>query len=400
MTVVGMGSVGMDFLASVASFPKPDDKMRTDELEMQGGGNCGNALTAAARLFSGLPAHVRASVRVVSKIGADAAGDAILKEFAADGIDTSNILVSSEPGAKSPFTYIIVDRETATRTCIHTPGDPYVEEEMTAERVDRILEGASAVYFDGRLAEPALVLARAARVRGIKVLVEAERLRPGLDKLLDEADFVVTSKGFPREWTGLDDVEEAMAAILESLPHCSWIVTTLGRRGALLLEGGAGEAGDLHEPLAVGSIVAGPMTPSLYEPKASRMRDAAAARKKRQEAAERAAKLNADAGKEASYDHDDAREERHPRRAASTYRLTSIPAASIDPEAVVDTTGAGDAFIGTMLFSVAMGLGPAKGARLASVVAAAKCLKLGARPGLVRLTDVDFAHGAREYLNI
>jgi sugar/nucleoside kinase (ribokinase family) len=117
-------------------------------------------------------------------------------------------------------------------------------------------------------------------------------------------------------------------------------------------------------------------------------------------AAERAAKLNADAGKEASYDHDDAREERHPRRAASTYRLTSIPAASIDPEAVVDTTGAGDAFIGTMLFSVAMGLGPAKGARLASVVAAAKCLKLGARPGLVRLTDVDFAHGAREYLNI
>ena len=35
-----------------------------------------------------------------------------------------------------------------------------------------------------------------------------------------------------------------------------------------------------------------------------------------------------------------------------------------------------------------------------TVVAAAKCLKLGARPGLVRLTDVDFAHGAREYLNI
>ena len=403
VTVVGMGSVGMDFLASVASFPKPDEKMRTDELEMQGGGNCGNALTAVARLFSGLPAHVRTTVRVVSKIGTDAAGDAILKEFAADGIDTSNILVSSDPASKSPFTYIIVDRETATRTCIHTPGDPYLEDEMTVERVDRILEGASAVYFDGRLAEPALVLARAARARGIKVLVEAERLRPGLDKLLGEADFVVTSTGFPSEWTGIDDVEEAMAAILESLPHCDWIITTLGKRGALLLEGNARDAddsGDLSDVVSVGSIAAGPVTHSAYEPRGGPAQDPATLRRARQEAADRAAKLNADAGKGASYDHVDASEEVQPRLATSPYRLTSIAAASVDPAEVVDTTGAGDAFIGTMLFSVAMGLSPAKGARLGSVVAAAKCLKLGARPGLVGLADIHFTHGALGYLNI
>ncbi len=368
----------MDFLASVASFPKPDDKLRTDKLEMQGGGNCGNALTAVARLFSGLPGHIRTAVRVVSKIGTDAAGDAILKEFAADGIDTSNILVSADPAAKSPFTYIIVDRETATRTCIHTPGDPYLEGEMTVDRVDRILQGASAVYFDGRLAEPALVLARSARARGIKVLVEAERLRPGLDKLMEEADFVVTSTGFPREWTGIDDVEEAMAAILGSLPHCAWIITTLGRRGALLLEGGAGDRNDdvddnlLAVKTNVGSIVAGPMSRSVYEPP----------------------------GKGALYGCSDAEHEEGQHLSMLPYRLTTIPAASIAPDAVVDTTGAGDAFIGTMLFSVAMGLSPAKGARLASVVAAAKCLKLGARPGLVRLSDVDFARGAREYLNI
>ena len=136
-----MGSVGMDFLASVASFPKPDDKMRTEELETQGGGNCGNALTAAARLLSGASTS-GSTVRVVSKIGTDAAGDAILKEFAADNIDTSNVLVTSD---KSPFTYIIVDRETNTRTCIHTPGEPYLEEEMTLAQIETILDGASAV---------------------------------------------------------------------------------------------------------------------------------------------------------------------------------------------------------------------------------------------------------------
>ena len=141
VTLVGMGSVGMDFLASVASFPKPDDKMRTEELETQGGGNCGNALTAAARLLSGASTS-GSTVRVVSKIGTDAAGDAILKEFATDNIDTSNVLVTSD---KSPFTYIIVDRETNTRTCIHTPGEPYLEEEITPAQIEKILDGASAV---------------------------------------------------------------------------------------------------------------------------------------------------------------------------------------------------------------------------------------------------------------
>lgn len=35
-----------------------------------------------------------------------------------------------------------------------------------------------------------------------QVLVEAERLRPGLEVLLAEADYVVTSAHFPQDWTG------------------------------------------------------------------------------------------------------------------------------------------------------------------------------------------------------
>jgi hypothetical protein len=60
--VVGCGSCGVDYLASVAAFPQPDQKLRTDTLEVQGGGNCANALTAAARL--GL------SPTIVTKVGA------------------------------------------------------------------------------------------------------------------------------------------------------------------------------------------------------------------------------------------------------------------------------------------------------------------------------------------
>ena len=70
-------------------------------MQVQGGGNCGNALTAAARL--GL------SACIVSKIGGDSLGDGIVAEFHKDAVCTAQLLRAA--GAPSPFTYIIVDRQ-------------------------------------------------------------------------------------------------------------------------------------------------------------------------------------------------------------------------------------------------------------------------------------------------
>ena len=97
--VVGVGGVGIDYLASVLMFPKPDQKLRTERLEAQGGGNCGNCLTATSRL--GL------SCRVVSTVGTDSLGDAVVSEFKADGVSTR--FLTRQKGAATPFTYIIVD---------------------------------------------------------------------------------------------------------------------------------------------------------------------------------------------------------------------------------------------------------------------------------------------------
>lgn len=85
-----------------------------------------------------------------------------------------------------------------TRTCIHTPGASYLPENLTPDTIAQALQGAQLVYFDGRLTESAVVLARAARQQGVPVLVEAERLRPDLEVLLGEADYVCTSAHFPQ----------------------------------------------------------------------------------------------------------------------------------------------------------------------------------------------------------
>lgn len=85
-----------------------------------------------------------------------------------------------------------------TRTCIQTAGIEYTPEDLQPDTVQQILDNASLVYFDGRLTDSAVQLARAARHKGVPVLVEAERLRGGLDDLLLEADHLCTSALFPK----------------------------------------------------------------------------------------------------------------------------------------------------------------------------------------------------------
>ena len=111
-----------------------------------------------------------------------------------------------------------------TRTCIHTPGAALKPEDVTPELCERLLDNAKLVYFDGRLTEAAFVVARAARAAGIPILVEAERLRPDLDVLMAQADFIVTSNNFPEDWTGEDNVGDAVLATVLRLPAVQFMV--------------------------------------------------------------------------------------------------------------------------------------------------------------------------------
>lgn len=100
--------------------------LRLSPVQVQGGGNVGNALTAVARL--GLQA------RIISKVADDSLGQQIRTELQGDGVDTTHMVIAQ--GGVSPFTYIIVDTAGKTRTCIHTPGQPPMQpQELTQEAV-------------------------------------------------------------------------------------------------------------------------------------------------------------------------------------------------------------------------------------------------------------------------
>ncbi|CAL9071619.1 unnamed protein product [Musa textilis] len=343
LIVLGCGAVSVDYLATVAAFPNPDDKIRSISLKVEGGGNAGNALTGACRL--GL------KPRVISKVANDAQGRSLLAELEGDGVDTSYIVVAEE--GNSPFTYIIVDNQTKTRTCIHTPGNPaMVPEELTQLKLSSALDGASLAYFDGRLWETALVVAQEASRRRIPILIDAERPREGLDDLLNLATYVVCSEKFPQVWTDAPSVSSALVSILVRLPNLKFVIVTLGEKGCIMLEKSAIGASEMEET-EVDSLLESLRTkvggssgiPTCISSEAS-------------------LRISADG------------------IGAVNGRLHVGTAEIISPTELVDTTGAGDAFIGAVLYAICAGMPPEKMLPFASQVAAANCRALGARSGL------------------
>lgn len=343
--VLGCGSVTMDFLAAVAYYPKPDDKIRSTSLKVQGGGNAGNALTCAARL--GL------NPRLISKVADDAQGRGILEELEADGVDTSFLVVSKE--GNSPFTYVIVDDQTKTRTCIHTPGyPPMVPHDLSQTNLLSAIDGARIVYFDGRLYETALVVAKEAVRRNIPILIDAERPREGLDDLLKLAAYAVCSAKFPQAWTNAPSVATALVSLMLRLPNMRFIIVTLGAEGCIMLERsieGSSREVDVDNLLEILKQRKDDVAtiPTCVSSSVSQLQ------------AEGIGTLHG--------------------------RLLLGTAEKIPPQELIDTTGAGDAFIGATLYAVCANMSPEKLLPFAAQVAAANCRALGARTSLPYPTD-------------
>ncbi|KAK7245279.1 hypothetical protein RIF29_40118 [Crotalaria pallida] len=345
--VVGCGMTTVDFLATVDGFPNPDDKVRTTSFKVQGGGNAGNAITCTARL--GL------KPRLISKVADDAQGRDILNELQADGVDTSFIVVSK--GGSSTFSYVLIDNQTKTRTSIYTPGDPpMMLDDLSQSMLLSAFDEARLVYFDGMSTETALFVAQEAARSNIPILVEAESPREGLDELLKLADFAVCSARFPQAWTQAPSIPNALVSMLLRLPNIKFVIVTLGEDGCLMLERSANEDADIEErdvesfleilykekddSLAVPTCISSVVTKF------------------------KAKGIGALCG-----------------------RFFVGTAEKIPDSELVDTTGAGDAFIGAIIYAICANMAPEKMLPFAAQVAASKCRALGARTGLPHRTD-------------
>jgi hypothetical protein len=297
--------------------------------------------------------------------------------------------------------------QSADALLLRDAGPPCEAGELSDVAIASLLTDASLVFFDGRLAECALRLGTAAVAARVPVLCEAERLRPGLEELLALADVVVASASFPAAWTGHASVPDALVEMAARLPRARLLVSTQGAAGCIALERvtqetrdgeastSAGVAADPNDVISALRAEAARAVPSLPPPDALPLpRDAVASPPLRLRrpppppaaaqaaAAAAAASANADAGNAARY----------ASAASGTGDVTMIARLLFAPAAatsrVVDTTGAGDAFIGAMCYATVGGMRSEAALRLAAWVAATKCRALGPRPGLPRRAEV------------
>ncbi|CAL0326847.1 unnamed protein product [Lupinus luteus] len=346
--VVGFGMTTVDFLATVDGFPNPDDKVRTTSFKVQGGGNAGNAITCAARL--GL------KPKLISKVADDSQGTDILNELQADGVDTSFIVVSK--GGSSTFSYVLIDNQTKTRTSIYTPGEPpMVPDDLSQSTLLSAFDEARLVYFDGMSTETALFVAQEAARNNIPILVEAESPREGLDELLKLADYAVCSARFPQAWTQEPSIPSALVSMLLRLPNIKFVIVTLGEDGCLMLERSAdAEDADREERDAESFLE------FLYKGKDDSLTIPTCI-------SSVVTKLKG--------------------KGIGTLcgRFFIGTAEKIPDSELVDTTGAGDAFIGAIIYAICANMAPEKMLPFAAQVAAAKCRALGARTGLPYHTD-------------
>lgn len=337
----------MDYLVMVDGFPKPDEKMKGTSHKVQGGGNVGNALTCAARL--GL------RPRIIAKVAEDAEGRGILEEFEADGVDTSFIVVSEE--GRSMYSYVIVDSKMKTRTAIYYPGyPPMMPADFSSTILSSALDGARLVYFDGLSLKTALVIASEACRRSIPILVDAEMGEEGFDNLLNMSDYAVCSAKYPQAWTKAPSMASALLCMLIRLPKLKFVIVTLGEEGCIMLQRSHNDDASLKE-MNVDQCLA-----SLNQEKDCKNTYPTCV-------SSPVLKLVA------------------PGIGTLNGRLLVGTAERIPSLELVDTTGAGDAFIGAVLYALCTDMPPEKMLPFAAQVAAGCCRELGARTGLPHCTD-------------
>ena len=220
---VGIGFCSNDHLAVLPFIPM-DTKVRMLSHRIMGGGPAANSTAGAASLGK--------SAAFVGTVGDDADGDMILRDFRAQGVDTS--MVKVRPGATSAIAYLWIEEKTGNRSCAWTREGL---DELTADEIDpEVIAAAKVLHVDGHNAAGAIAAAKVAREAGVLVNYDAGTHRDGMEELLGLADLMICSEEFILKLTGLQDAEEAVRQVWAKYRPkvCG---ATMGVRGSMAFDG-------------------------------------------------------------------------------------------------------------------------------------------------------------------
>ncbi len=223
--VLGIGCNSIDFLCLLNGPPVEDEKNEVPRIEMQGGGNVGTALAAVSRLGG------KAGYYWV--VGDDEYKQRILAEFSEYAVDTRFVKVRE---GKNPIAMILINRRTSTRTIFYTKKDIVVL--TPGELEESILKTGTVLLIDFYHPQTSLAVSRIAKRNKIPVVVDAEKVASCSGEIMDNSDYVISSKSFAQEFCGGHEFTEDRN-LLEKFAQkirSPFVCVTLGKNGVLAFE--------------------------------------------------------------------------------------------------------------------------------------------------------------------
>lgn len=365
--VVVVGSVNADLLTTVDQHPRPGETVLGRTLAVLPGGKGANQAVAAAQLG--------ATTTLVGAVGTDQFADPALAGLRAAGVDLAALAVVEGPTGVAQVT-VAADGENAI---VVIPGaNAHVDGDAVDARAD-VIGSAAVVIVQGEIPR-AGIEAAAAHTRGRLVV----NLAPVIDvdrSVLTAADPLVVN-------------EHEAALVLAALDRTAALGKTAGTAASAAvaalaaLAGTARSAGSTGETGAADGPSAGPAVPA---PPGGPGAGVAAS-----DAPQGAETATGETGSEARPEAGPEAEARvvaallaHGVRSvvltvgargaivADASGATRVPSPRVD---AVDTTGAGDAFVGALAYRLSEGDGLVQAARLAARVGAAAVRGSGAQP--------------------
>ena len=225
-----VGSSNIDLTFRTSRLPQPGETLAGSGFHLGHGGKGANQAVAAARLG--------AQVSMVSRVGRDLFGEQLLANFRGHGIDTTHVVMDQE--RPSGVASIVVDDQA--RNCILVV--PGANGALSPEDVRAAAETIrSADLLLCQLEVPqetvreAFLLARSA---GVRTLLNPAPAAPLAEEVLRLTDLCVPNEtelellaGTPVGSTA--EVAAAARALRERGPRL--VIVTLGKRGALVVDG-------------------------------------------------------------------------------------------------------------------------------------------------------------------